>query len=46
MKRPAQLLVVILLAAMTFGGSFTCFASTHDNDDPPQKPRPAAPAKK
>ena len=47
MKRWTQLLAVIVLAAMTFGGSFTCVASTHDDDDDrPAKPKPVAPAKK
>ena len=48
MKRWTQLLAVIVLAAMTFGGSFTCVASTHDDDDDdrPNKPKPVAPAQK
>jgi hypothetical protein len=46
MKRWPQLLVVIVLSAMTFGGSFTCKASTNDDDDRPNKPRPAAPAQR
>ena len=29
------LLVVAILAALSFGGSFTCKSSTHDDDRPP-----------
>ena len=38
MKRYQKLLTVIVLAALSFGGSFTCSTSTHDNDDKPPPP--------
>jgi hypothetical protein len=41
MKRLHQLLTIIILAALTFGGSFTCHASTDNDIDPPKNPRPA-----
>jgi hypothetical protein len=31
--RIRNLLLVIVLAAMTFGGTFTCTTSSHDHDD-------------
>jgi hypothetical protein len=31
MKRCRDLLLVVVLAAMTFGGSFTCKGSTNDD---------------
>ena len=38
MRTPRPLrdvLLVALVTALCFGGSFTCKGSTHDNDDPP-----------
>jgi hypothetical protein len=34
--RPLRnVLLLALVAALCFGGSFTCNGSTHDNDNPP-----------
>ena len=41
MKRLHQLLLITILAALAFGGSFTCTTSTHDHDDSPKNPPPA-----
>ena len=35
MKRWQQLLTVVILATLAFGGSFTCNASNNDDDKPP-----------
>jgi hypothetical protein len=43
MKHWTRLAMVVVLAALAFGGSFTCHASTNDD---PAKPRPVAPAGK
>ena len=46
MKRWQQLLTIIVLASLAFGGSFTCTASTNDDydDRPPPPPTNPAPA--
>jgi len=34
-RPPRNLLLLALVAAVCFGGSFTCTTSSHDNDHPP-----------
>ncbi len=33
-----QVMLVVLLAAISYGGSFSCSGSTHDDDDDLPKP--------
>lgn len=40
--RYRNLILIALIAALSFGGSFTCTSSSGDNDDPPKpQPQPA-----
>ena len=40
-----RLVIVVLCAAFSFGGTFVCKSSTHDDftQPPPNRPTPAAP---
>ena len=37
-RNVVRLLLVMILAGLTFGGSFTCFASSGDDDHPTTQP--------
>ena len=38
MKVIARLLLMVLMAALTFGGTFTCSYHSHDKPSTPQNP--------
>lgn len=39
--RYRHLILMTLIAALSFGGSFTCSSSSGDDDPPKQQPQPA-----